>query len=68
MSTLVIPGRALSREPGIHPDRKNGFRVCAFGASRNDEAGNHPASERRMNMSPVPDCTALHPGFKTKKI
>jgi hypothetical protein len=33
---VAVPGRASSREPGIHNDRKSGFRACAFGASRND--------------------------------
>jgi hypothetical protein len=32
VSTIVIPGRASWREPGIHtPDRGYGFRACAKG-------------------------------------
>jgi hypothetical protein len=35
-NTTVIPGRA-QREPGIHNhDKEYGFRICAYGASRND--------------------------------
>jgi hypothetical protein len=36
--SIVIPGRAAWREPGIHtPDGGYGFRARSFAASRNDD-------------------------------
>src|SRR6267142_3666295 len=39
-STIVIPGCAVRRRPGIHtPDRGYGFRARRFAPPRNEEEG-----------------------------
>src|ERR1041384_5259035 len=56
VTAVVVPGRA-KHEPGNHNHyREYGFRVCAFGASRNDD-DNH----RTFENTTVPDAANMPP-------